>query len=155
MRSSVIDLRIQPLQVLLTNQLQAGALLDILLEYTGAANLTISTFSTGEEFLRKLLRLRKSGRVKTAHLYTDVKAAEKTARTRELVSNAYDRVCYCANHSKVMIVEGELLTAVVLTSQNQTRGNRLENYCIVADIELAQSLKKTLQEQKTYEICRP
>lgn len=152
--SKIFDIRTNPLQVFLSKTLQSGALLEELLTFTGPANLTVSTFSTGEEFLRKLLRLRKEGRVMSAILFTDTKAAEKTARTRDLVTSAYDAVFFCENHSKVMIIEGESLTVAVLTSQNQTRGNRLESYCIMADTAVAQALKKTLQAQKTFVLCR-
>lgn len=119
------------MQVFMSDRIQLGDVLARLLDYTGKAKLTVSTFSCGEEFLMRLFRLRKKGMVTEATLYADMKAAEKTARINSMMKSVYDKVFLCANHSKVMIIEGEQLTVCVLASQNQTRGNRMESYVIV------------------------
>ena len=79
-----------------------------LLAFTGAARITVSTYSTGEEFLRKLIALRHKGVIRSAHLFSDFKAAEKTARVNPMLRAAYDEVRFCQNHSKVMVIEGDL-----------------------------------------------
>ena len=76
-------------------------------EFTGKADLKIMSFSVGEEFVRKIHMLKKRGRIKRAELFFDFKAAEKTARTNTLTATVFDRVCYCANHAKVVVVDGE------------------------------------------------
>lgn len=93
-------------QVILTDAFQLGYLLETLLGFTGAADITVSTFSTGEEFLRKLIALRRKGLIRTARLFTDFKAAEKTAKINAMLRAAYDEVRFCKNHSKVIIIEG-------------------------------------------------
>ena len=93
-------------QVILTDTFQLGYVLDHLLAFTGAADITVSTYSTGEEFLRKLISLRAKGLIKRARLYTDFKAAEKTARINTMLRSAYDEVRFSSNHSKVMVIEG-------------------------------------------------
>lgn len=93
-------------QVILTDAFQLGYLLERLLGFTGAADITVSTFSTGEEFLRKLIALRRIGLIRTARLFTDFKAAEKTAKINAMLRAAYDEVRFCKNHSKVIIIEG-------------------------------------------------
>lgn len=140
-----------PVQVILTDAFQMGYVLEQLLSYTGRARLTVSTFSTGEEFLRKMLLLRRMGLVSEAVLYTDFKAAEKTARLSQLIRAAYDKVNFCANHSKVMVIEGDI-TVVVLSSQNQTRGNRLESYTILLGDKVAASVLEKLQSINTYNL---
>lgn len=140
-----------PVQVILTHTFQMGYVLEQLLSYTGRARLTVSTFSTGEEFLRKMLVLRRMGLVSEAVLYTDFKAAEKTARLSQLIRAAYDKVNFCANHSKVMVIEGDI-TVVVLSSQNQTRGNRLESYTILLGDKVAASVLDKLQSINTYNL---
>lgn len=93
-------------QVILTDAFQLGYVLDKLLGFTGAADITVSTFSTGEEFLRKIIALRRKGLIRTARLFTDFKAAEKTAKINAMLRAAYDEVRFCKNHSKVIIIEG-------------------------------------------------
>ena len=138
-----------PVQVILTDTFQLGYVLDRLLAFTGAADITVSTYSTGEEFLRKLIALRAKGLIKRARLYTDFKAAEKTARINTMLRSAYDEVRFCPNHSKVMVIEGDF-PVVVITSQNQTRGNRMENYAVLHSREMADYCIQQLNNLKTY-----
>lgn len=138
------------MQVLITEHLQLGDVLTQILDITGPAELTISTFSSGEEFLRKLISLRKAEMVLKATLYTDFKAAEKTARTNTMVQHAFDVLHLCPNHSKIMVVRGERTTITLFTSQNQTRGNRLESYVLIEGGSAADYASSVLQSLKTY-----
>lgn len=134
----------KPLQVILTDCFQLGYVLETVLSFCGPSDITVSTFSTGEEFLRKLLALKRKGYIRHATLYTDTKAAEKTAKIKYMLNAAYDELHFCRNHSKVMVVEGKM-NVVVLSSQNQTRGNRLESYVIVHDDSLSNKCKQALE----------
>ena len=140
-----------PVQLYLSAHIQLGEVLERLLVYTGRARLTVSTFSTGEEFLRRLHRIREKGMITHATLYCDHKAAEKTARIYPMLTAVYDEVKFCPNHSKVMIIEGTERTVVVMTSQNQTRGNRLENYTILKGGLIAPRLLRILNKLETFE----
>lgn len=135
-----------PLQMFLSNRRQIGDVLEELLTHTGTATLHIATFSTGEEFLRRLLRIRQSGMVKAAHLMTDFRGAEKTARLKPMLTKAFDSVKLCRIHAKLMIIEGEQCSCIVLTSQNQTRGNRVESYVISSDSRHIVELKEQLTQ---------
>lgn len=137
-----------PLQVFMSDHMQLGDVLAALLEFTGPARLTVSTFSCGEEFLTRLFRLKRKGLVLFASLYADMKAAEKTARISPMMKSVYDEVFLCANHSKVMIIESGRMTVCVLSSQNQTRGNRMESYVILHSAEVARTLKETFAQLK-------
>ena len=141
-KPTIYDPRERQAQVILTDACQLGYVLESLLAFTGAADITVSTYSTGEEFLRKLLALRRKGLVRSAYLFTDFKAAEKTARVNPILRAAYDEVRFCQNHSKVMVIGGKF-RVVVLSSQNQTRGNRLENYAILQSRETADDRRAT------------
>ena len=147
----IFDPSLYSVQVFLTAHVQLGDVLEDLLQYTGRAQLTVSTFSTGEEFLRRLHRIREKGMITHATLYCDHKAAEKTARIYPMLTAVYDEVKFCPNHSKVMIIEGTKETVVVMTSQNQTRGNRLENYTILKGEGIAPTLLGILNELETFE----
>lgn len=141
-----------PVQVFLSAELQVGNVLERLLEFTGPARLTVSTFSTGEEFLRQLVRLRASGSVKSSVLYLDHKAAVKTARILPLARSAFDHIRFCSNHSKIMVMAGENCTVSVLTSQNQTRGNRMESYVIIHGEEMAATLTAALNGMQHFDL---
>ena len=105
-KPEICDPSEKKVQVILTDAFQLGYVLEKLLGFTGAADITVSTFSTGEEFLRKLIALRRKGLIRTARLFTDFKAAEKTAKINAMLRAAYDEVRFCKNHSKVIIIEG-------------------------------------------------
>ena len=151
LRPPIYNPSTKPVQVILTHTFQMGYVLEQLLSYTGRARLTVSTFSTGEEFLRKRLAFLCLNDTSTTEIYTDFKAAEKTARLSQLIRAAYDKVNFCANHSKVMVIEGDI-TVVVLSSQNQTRGNRLESYTILLGDKVAASVLEKLQSINTYNL---
>ena len=147
---TILDPYQHPVQIFLSAHTQLGEVLEQLLIFTGKTRLTVSIFSTGEEFLRRLHRIRKGGKITHATLYCDHKAAEKTARINPMLSAVYDEVMFCPNHSKVMVLEGELETVVVMTSQNQTRGNRLENYTILRGECFAFRILEVLHQLNTY-----
>lgn len=135
------------LQVYWTDKWQLGNLLEAVLEYTGPARVIITTFSTSEEFLRKMHKLKKQGKVTSAVLFCDHKAAEKTSTMMPLMRNVYQDIVMMKNHSKVMIVEAESKKVVILTSQNNTRGNRHEDYTIVSLDDIVENI---LQELNKY-----
>lgn len=147
----ISDPREHRVQVALTASWQLGHVVERLLSYTGPASLTVSTYSVGEEFLRRLIRLRQNSLLRSAELYCDLKAAEKTASLRLMMRSAYDCVHLCQNHSKVAVIQGEL-PVVVLTSQNQTRGNRLENYTILQSRAVAEQCLASLRALDTYDL---
>ena len=110
------------------------------------------SFSVGEEFVRKIHTLKKKGRIKSAELVFDFKAAEKTARTNTLTTTVFDRVYYCANHAKVVVVAGEQQTCTVLTSQNGTRGTRNEAYFITNKGDIAEYVRRKLEKLRASRI---
>jgi len=140
---AILDPRENPMQVFLTDRWQLGTVLQTLLEYTGPGRLTTSTFGNGEEFLRKLVMLRKQGIVTHATLYCDSRAAEKNIRLHALLHAAYDDIRMCANHSKVTLIDGKF-SVVMLGSQNQSRGNRLESYVILTDHDTIEQCRQAL-----------
>lgn len=154
-KPEIKDPQEEPLQVILTDAFQLGYVLETLLRFTGRADITVSTYSTGEEFLRKLIHLRGCGLLHRATLFTDIKAAEKTARINPMLRTAYDEVHFCENHSKVMVVRGTRLAVVVISSQNQTRGNRLENYAVIRSSSVADYCLRVLGNLNSSSLCPP
>lgn len=85
----------KPVQVFLTDKVVQGYILEKNLDYAAPASVVVSTFSTGEEFLRKMIFLRKNGAITRASLFCDHKAAEKTARVNSMLFAAFDEVRFC------------------------------------------------------------
>lgn len=115
-----------PLQAYLDNRLQLFDVLEFILSQTGPAKVYVSTFSTSEEFLRRLFSLRKRMLIIKSILLADLKAARKTVNLYTFMSSVFDDVYLSENHSKVLLVENDRWMVTVVTSQNQTRGNRTE-----------------------------
>ena len=149
---NVLPLGQNPVQNYLNDRMQLGEVLEQILQQTGPADIVVSTFSTAEEFLTKVHRLRSKGLISSAILYTDHKAAEKTAKILTMVRNVFDEVYFVRNHSKIMIIKGYAYNVVVLTSQNQTRGNRLESYTIFADNCYLSDIEGVLEQLPKYEL---
>lgn len=144
--SLIDDPGTQPLQAFLSDGLQLGDVLERILQFTGPSTAVVSTYSIGEEFLRRCHSLKSKGLLTHMHIIADTKAAEKTARLNLMIEKVADSVRFRQNHSKVMLVFNDSYHVSVLTSQNQTRGNRLENYCIISDPSYLDTFHKELMK---------
>lgn len=116
-----------------SNSIQLAEIIEWVLGQTGPAGMVISTFSTSEEFLRRIARLRKRGGLVSCSLYCDLRATKKTAGLYHFVKGVFDKVALCQNHSKVVLVYNDSFRVAVITSQNQTRGDRFEAGIITTD----------------------
>ena len=141
----VDNLNSHPLQVYFDGRVQLYDIIAGVLEQTGPAKLTITTFSTSEEFLRRMYRLRSRGLITHARLITDFKAAQKTAMLYQFMSEVFDAVFLALNHSKVVLVDGASARVSIVTSQNQTRGNRTEAGVITTDSSVYETLSKKIE----------
>lgn len=62
----------------LSDSLQVADLLEYVLDYTGPADVDITSFSLSEEFLRRLFFLRKRSGIRRLRIVLDYKATNKT-----------------------------------------------------------------------------
>jgi hypothetical protein len=135
-----------PLQAYLDNRIQLFDVIEKILQETGPAKVYISTFSTSEEFLRRIYRLKKEGLILRSAMLADLKASRKTVILYSLISNTFDE-CYLAeNHSKVILIENSRFRVSICTSQNQTRGNRTESGMISTDPAIYETLLQQFKE---------
>lgn len=130
-RGRRIDDILQPLtrhshQYFLGNGLHTLGLLGWILSQTGRADVWVSTFSTSDAFCSGFLNLRKKGLIEKATLVADLKASRKTMQLAKLMSSCFDNVYLAQNHSKIVLVQNERWTVSVISSQNQTYGDRAE-----------------------------
>lgn len=117
----------------MSNTIQLFDIIEEILRQIGKAEIHISTFSTSEEFLRRIYRLKRNGLIGKATLLADLKAARKTVNLYTLISNVFDEAYLSENHSKVILMRNEKWMVSIITSQNQTRGNRTESGIITTD----------------------
>lgn len=122
-----------PLQAYLDNRVQLFDIIEMILSETGPAEIYISTFSTSEEFLRRIYRLKRRGQLIRATMLADLKASRKTVNLYTFIANVFDEVYLSENHSKVILIQNARWQVSICTSQNQTRGNRVESGIITTD----------------------
>ena len=130
----------RPVQAYFSNTVQLADVITAILEHIGASEIVISTFSTSEEFLRRIWRLRKEGLITSASLFCDLKAARKTVHLYKFITSIFESVYLAENHSKVVLLGNDRYKVAVVTSQNQTRGNRFECGIISSSPELYNQL---------------
>lgn len=110
-----------PLQAYLDNRVQLFDIIEMILSETGPAEIYISTFSTSEEFLRRIYRLKRRGQLIRATMLADLKASRKTVNLYTFIANVFDEVYLSENHSKVILIQNARWQVSICTSQNQTR----------------------------------
>lgn len=138
----------RPVQAYFSNTIQLADVIASILEHIGAAEIVISTFSTSEEFLRRIWRLRKEGLITSASLFCDLKAARKTVHLYTFITSIFDTVYLAENHSKVVLLGNNRYRVAIVTSQNQTRGNRFECGIISSSPELYNQLAQGFAEMQ-------
>lgn len=111
-------------------------LLDWILRQTGRADVYVSTFSTSDAFLRGFFNLKKKGLIGHSVLLADLKASKKTVKLYREMQCCFDSVYLAMNHSKVVLVQNERHLVTVISSQNQTYGDRAECTVITSSQEL-------------------
>ena len=136
-----------PTQCYLTNVLQVADVLEWVLSQVGRATVWQTSFSISEEFLRRLYFIEKSGRVDTIHLILDFKATQKTLRLWPFLTRVIEHTYLADNHSKVILVRSDAGEKVsIITSQNLTRGNRMESAVVSTDSNLFDTFFTALED---------
>ena len=125
-----------PLQSHLGRGLHTLGLLGWILEQTGPADVYVSTFSTSDAFLRGFFNLKRKGLVLKSVLLADLKASKKTYRLYKEMQQNFDAVYLSQNHSKVVLVQNDTWTVTVISSQNQTYGDRAECTLVTTSQEI-------------------
>lgn len=117
-----------------------------ILEQTGKANVYVSTFSTSEAFLSGFFNLKKKNLVDKSVLVADLKASRKTVELYRLMSACFDSVFLSMNHSKVVLVWNDKYSVTVISSQNQTYGDRAECTMVTTDKQCFSEVMEGLQK---------
>lgn len=135
-----------PTQAFLSNETQVADILEWTLRQSGKADIIQSSFSISEEYLRRLFFMRRNNPdlIRSATLLLDHKATNKTAKLWPFIIQTIERTYLSDNHSKILVVNGSLLDAVIITSQNLTRGNRYESSVISVIPEVVENIRNQL-----------
>ena len=155
-RSSSIDsvlkpLAKAPLQGYICNILQLADILEWILSQVGRSRVYQTSFSISDEFLRRLHVIEKSGNIADFTLILDNKATSKTLKLWVFISKVIQETYLADNHSKVLLVESEAGDKVtVITSQNLTRGNRMESGIISTDPDMFDTMKTAFMDIVKY-----
>lgn len=124
------------LQSFLGKGVHTLGLLDWILKQTGRADVYVSTFSTSDAFLRGFYNLRKKGLIAHSVLLADLKASKKTVKLYREMQCCFDSVYLAMNHSKVVLVQNDSHLVTVISSQNQTYGDRAECTIVTTNQEV-------------------
>ena len=153
MRANQIQQVLKPLQqsrsqVFLGQGLHTLGLLGWILDQTGPADVAVTTFSTSDAFLCGVINL--------STLVSYIKASSKTLKLKRLMIEAFDEVKLTLNHSKIMLVSNAEWLVSVITSQNQTYGDRAECTFISLDrdvyLDIHKMLNNLLDDKNTISI---
>lgn len=122
-----------PIQAYFGQGLHTLGLLGWLLKQTGRADVWISSYSTSEAFLNGFYLLCRKNAVRHSAILLDQRAARKTIHLEQLLDAAFEHVFLGQNHSKLLLIRNSEFTISVITSQNQTYGDRAESTIITND----------------------
>ena len=129
-------LEVEPLQAALTHELQLADILDhCISQFPKSSDLDIwmTSFSVSEEFIRRLYFIRKRTPLRHFRLLLDLKAMQKALRLWHFLNNVIEESYFGNNHSKLILITDGDSEMSIITSQNLTRGNRYESYCLATD----------------------
>ena len=138
-----------PVQAYFSSEFQLYHLLEFILEQTGAANVILTTFSVSEEFVRKLSQMKTDGLINSLVVVADHRTAVKALRLTLFTNNIAEQLMLGNNHAKVLLIENRSWKVSVVTSQNQTRGNRIECGMICTHQDIYDSLLISIANEQT------
>lgn len=136
-------------QAYFSSEFQLFHLIEFILEQTGPANLLLTTFSVSEEFVRKLMQMKNTGLISSLAIVADHRTATKALRLTLFTNNVAEELLLGNIHAKVLLLENDNWKVSVVTSQNQTRGNRIESGMICTIPHIYDSLLKSIANEQT------
>lgn len=147
-RRLIKPLACSKVQAYFSSEFQLYHLLDFILEQTGSANLVLTTFSVSEEFVRKLVQMKERGLISSLAIVADHRTAVKALQITLFTNNIAEELLLGNNHAKVLLIQNDSWKVSVVTSQNQTRGNRLECGMICTLPDIYDDLLRAVQDEQ-------
>lgn len=147
-REHIKPLACTSVQAYFSSEFQLYHLLEFILGETGTSDLIITTFSVSEEFIRKLILMKNSGLIRSLAIIADHRTAVKALRLSLFTNNIAEELLLGNNHAKVILCSNKNWKVSVVTSQNQTRGNRIESGIICTLPEIYNSLLESISKEQ-------
>lgn len=98
-----------------------------LLNFTGAADVTISSYAMSETPARILTQLKNQSIIKTLHCVLDNRVDTRSAGSHQLMMAMCDRLVLVKTHAKVTVVMNDQWKLAVIGSANYTVNERYES----------------------------
>lgn len=123
-------------------------LIEAVLDRTGPAALSISTWTAANTDVSTALELVASGRVTAARWLVDMTFTRRCPQLAARIREAFgvDAVRVSRNHAKFSIVHNATWQVVIRTSMNLNHNPRLEDFTVAHDPELAAFLHHALDD---------
>jgi hypothetical protein len=123
-------------------------LIEAVLERTGPAALSISTWTAAGTDVSTALALVASGRVTAARWLVDLTFTRRCPQLAARIREAFgpDAIRVTRNHAKFTLLQNATWQVVIRTSMNLNMNPRLEDYTVAHDPELAAFLGQALDD---------
>lgn len=121
-------------------------LLAHLLEFTGPADVMVSSYSLSETAIRSFVHLLDGGKILSLKCLFDVSTKKNKLGLLMFAGNVASKVYISPNHAKLISIKNDNITVIVNTSANLTTNRRNEAGCIITDQFLASSFQLAITE---------
>jgi hypothetical protein len=123
-------------------------LIEAVLDRTGPAALSISTWTAANTDVSTALSLVAAGRVTAARWLVDLTFVRRCPQLAARIREAFgaDAVRVTKNHAKFSVLQNPTWQVVIRTSMNLNHNPRLEDFTVAHDPELAAFLQATLDD---------
>lgn len=121
-------------------------LLGGLLDYSGPADVMISTYAFSEYPARLIAELKRTGQIKKLKCIIDSRIDTRSAGALNLVRNCADKLVMTDTHAKVTIIENRSTSLVIVGSANYTTNKRHEAGMIIANPRVVAFHKKWIED---------
>lgn len=108
-------------------------LISHVLDYTGPADIKISSFSISEPALRTFLEEFENNRINSLSLLFDISIPQRKFDLMLFAHTVFSEIRLCNNHSKAILIKSKSKQACIIGSQNLTPNPRLECGAIFTD----------------------
>ncbi len=127
------------------------SMLDLLkacLEFTGAARLSLSTWTAARHEIQQLEKLQADGRILGTRWLVDFTFARRDPQAAHAIRQTFglDAIRVAQNHAKFALFANDRWQLVVRTSMNLNMNPRFEDFTIAHDPQLAGFLTRILDE---------
>jgi len=105
-------------------------LLSRCLLFTGKAKIKISSFSLSENAIRSFINDKEKGLVDDIIMLFDISIPKRKFDMMLFAHEVISEIRLAPNHSKVIVISGELMNVAIISSHNLTPNPRIEAGCI-------------------------